>query len=168
MDRLRPLLCSGESKAEEFFGSNHQTQCENRNRDFADSTNGEGAKALFAHVTEVRAEANAGERQKKRPARQIGERAYLILVEKRVGGKDGNEQESQDELGEFLPEERSLVAYSFGLALTGPVNRIGEHDEANHRVARGLHEHGQFAGGVGVERASGGGFGSVIDREAGP
>ena len=35
-------------------------------------------------------------------------------------------------------------------------------------LRRGLGQHGDLAGGVGVERAGGGGFGGVVDGEAGP
>ena len=161
-------MCSGRSKAEEFFGSDHQTQCKYGNHDFADGSHGERAKALFAHVAEIRTQADAGERKQKCPTRKIGERAYLILAEELIGGQHGDEQKTQDELREFLPEECGFVADRFGLPLAGPVDRVSEHDEADHGVACGFHEDGQFASGVRVQGAGGGCFGRVINRKAGP
>ena len=55
-----------------------------------------------------------------------------------------------------------------GLAFAGPVDGVGEDDEADEGVARGLGEDGEFGGGVGIESAGGGGFGGVVDGEAGP
>src|ERR1700722_14346285 len=85
-----------------------------------------------------------------------------------IGGQDGDQQESQDEFGEFLPEEGGFVFYGFGLALTGPVDGVGQNDEDDQGVACGLGEEGKFAGGGGVEGSCGGSFGSVVYRETSP
>src|SRR5271154_32794 len=162
------VLCAGWSKAEKLLGSYHQTQREYGDHDFADSAYRERAEALLAHVSEVCAQADACERQKKCPARKIGERADLVLAEKLVGGQHRDEQEAEDELGKLLPEKGCLVADRFCLALAGPVDGVGEHDEADHGVSRGLYEDGEFPGGVGVESACSGGFGGVVHREACP
>ena len=67
-----------------------------------------------------------------------------------------------------MPEEGGFVADCLGLAFAGPVDRVGEDDEADEGVASGLGEDGEFGGGVGIESAGGGGFGGVVDGEAGP
>src|SRR5713226_3170203 len=90
------------------------------------------------------------------------------LVKKWYSRENRNQQEAENELRKFLPEECGLVPDHLGLPAAGPVNRIGEHDEADHRVARGLRENGQFAGRVGVKRTGGSGFGGVVDREPRP
>src|SRR5580692_8230216 len=162
------VFCSGRSKAEEFFGSNHQTKRKYRNHDFADRAYREGPQALFAHITKICSQTNSCESQKKGPTRKIRERSDLLFVEELVRGKHGDEQETQDELGELLPEERGLVAHHLGLALAGPVDRVGQHDEANHGVARGLNQDCQFASGVGVKRTGSSRFGGVIHGKSSP
>src|SRR5580704_13717585 len=85
-----------------------------------------------------------------------------------IRSQDGDQQEAQDEFGEFLPEEGGFVLYGFGLSLAGPVDGVGQDYEANHGVAGGLGQDGEFACGVGVEGTSGGGFGGVVYGQAGP
>src|ERR1700722_17642535 len=85
-----------------------------------------------------------------------------------IGGQDGDQQEAQDEFGEFLPQEGGFVLYGFGLALAGPVDGVGQDYETDHGVAGGLGEDGEFACGVRVEGARGGGFGGVVYGQAGP
>src|SRR6476646_2402636 len=156
------------SEPEELFDSHHQTQCKCGDHDFADGSHGERAQTLFAHVAEVRAKADACEGKKESPTRKIGERTDLVFVEELEGGEHRDEKETQDELGKLLPEERGLVANCFSLALTGPVDRVCQHNETDHSVARGFHENGQFARGVRVESAGGGCFGGVIDGKSRP
>ena len=55
-----------------------------------------------------------------------------------------------------------------GFFFAGPVDRVTENDEADHGVAGGFCEDGDFARGVGVEISGGGDFGGVVDAEAGP
>ena len=123
---------------------------------------------MFAHFAKVGAEPYTGEGEEESPAGEVGEGEVLVLGEKVVGGKNGDEKEAEDELGEFLPEESGFVADGFGLALAGPIDGVGENDETDHGVARGFGEDGEFAGGVGIESAGGGGFGGVVHGEAGP
>ena len=95
---------------------------------------------MFAHVAEIRPQPDAGECKQKGPARKVGERAHLILAKELIRGEYGNEQETQDELGEFLPQERGFVARRFGLALAGPIDCVSQDNESDHGVARGFHE----------------------------
>ncbi len=67
-----------------------------------------------------------------------------------------------------MPQEGGFVADGFGLAAAGPIDGVGEDDEADEGVASGLGEDSELGGRVGVESAGGGGFGSVIDGETGP
>ena len=55
-----------------------------------------------------------------------------------------------------------------GLAFAGPVDGVGENDETDQGVARGLGEDGEFGGGVGIKRTGGGGFGGIVYRKTGP
>ena len=76
-------------------------------------------------------------------------------------------------LGNFFQRKAALLSSCAGGGAAGeafacPVDRVGEDDEADEGVAAGLGEDGVLAGGVGVERAGGGGFGGVVDGEAGP
>src|SRR5208283_3731614 len=155
-------------EVEEAVCGDDEEEGEGGDGDFADGAYGEGAEALFAHFAEVGAQADTGEGEKESPAGEIGESEVLVLGEEVVGGENGNENKAEDELGEFLPEEGGFVADSFGLALAGPVDGVGQNDEADHGVARGFDEDGKFGGGVGIESASGGGFGGVVYGEAGP
>ena len=61
-----------------------------------------------------------------------------------------------------------LCGGAAGEALSHPLDGVGEDDEADEGVAAGLGEYGVLSGGVGVESAGGGGFGGVVDGEAGP
>ncbi len=158
----------GELEVEEVVGGDYQEEREGGDGDFADGAHGEGAEALFAHFAEIGAEADAGEGEEEGPAGKIREGEILVLGEEVVGGKNGDEEKAQDEFGEFLPEEGGFVADSFGLALAGPIDGVGKNDEADHGVAGGLGEDGEFAGSVGIESAGGGGFGGVVHGEAGP
>ncbi len=139
-----------------------------RNRDFADGADRKRFKPLLAHLTEIRAEANSGERQQERPAGKIGNRADLFFVEEAVGGQNRNQQKSQHKLREFLPEEGRFVRNVLGLPLARPVNRIAEHHETDHGVTRGLHQHCQLSGSVRVERPGCGGFCGIVDRQTRP
>ncbi len=89
------------------------------------------------------------------------------------GGEERDDQEAEDELGEFLPEEGGFVVELFGGGAAGetfadPEDRVAEDNEADEGVAAGLGEDGELAGGVGVEGPGGGGFGGVVDGETGP
>ena len=89
------------------------------------------------------------------------------------GGEQRDDEEAEDELGEFLPEEGGFVVELLGGGAAGeavahPLDGVGEDDEADEGVAAGLGEDGVLAGGVGVEGSGGGGFGGVVDGEAGP
>ena len=53
-------------------------------------------------------------------------------------------------------------------AAAGEINARAEHDEADHGVASRLREHGDFFRRFTAQRTGGRGFGSVIDRQAGP
>ena len=61
-----------------------------------------------------------------------------------------------------------LSPIACGAAAAHPVERVAEHHEPDRRVARRLGEHREFAGGVRVQRAGGGGFGRVVDRQTDP
>ena len=123
---------------------------------------------MFTHLAEIGAQADASESEQERPAGKIGERSNLFLVEELIGSQNGDQQEPEHELWKFLPQESGSVGDGFRLTLTGPVDGIGEHHETNHRVARGLGEHGKFSGSVGVKCPRGRGFGSVVYGKAGP
>ena len=55
-----------------------------------------------------------------------------------------------------------------GETFARPLDGVGEDDEADQGVAAGLGEDGVLACGVGEECSGGGGFGGVVDGEAGP
>ncbi len=116
---------------EEFVGADYQEQGEGGYGDFTDEADGEGAEALLAHFAEVGAEAYAGEGQEEGPAGKIGEVGVLIFGEEANRGEDGDEQKAEDEFGEFLPEEGGFVGYGLGSAAAGPVDGVGEDDEAD-------------------------------------
>jgi len=125
-----------------FAGGHHQCQGECGDYDFADGPYGEGAESLFAHFAEVGAQAHSGKRKKESPSGEIGQRGDLIFVKDAVGGDYGDEQKTQDKLGEFLPEEGGFVPYCLGLALAGPVDGVGEDDETDCGVAGGFYQDG--------------------------
>ena len=52
--------------------------------------------------------------------------------------------------------------------MIGPVDGVGEHNEADHGIASGLGENGELACRVGIEGTGGSGFGSVVDGQASP
>jgi hypothetical protein len=155
-------------EAEEFACGDYQEQGEGGDRDFADEADCEWAEALFAHFAKIRAETYTGEGKKKRPARKIGEGEVVVLGEEACGGERGDQQESQNKFREFLPEEGGFVSDGLGLATTGPIDGVGEDDETDESVASGLGEDGELCGGVGIESASGGGFGGIVDGETRP
>jgi len=64
----------------------------------------------------------------------------LIFGEEADGSQDGDQQKAEDELGEFLPEEGGFVGYGLGLAAAGPIDGVGEDDEADEGVAGGFDE----------------------------
>src|SRR6266567_3217481 len=76
-----------------------------------------------------------------------------------VGRQNRDQQEAEDELGEFLPEERGLIPYRLSLAPAGPIDGISEHHKSDHGVACGFDEDRELACGIGIERASGGAYG---------
>ena len=69
--------------------------------------------------------------------------------------------------GNFL-QGSGLVADCMRFAARRPVKSIAEHDEANQRVARCFGQDGYLAGGVGIERAGGGGLCGVVDGQTRP
>jgi len=56
---------------DDFVSPVDETKRENRDDDFSDGSNKEWTKALLAQVAEVRAQANAGKGEQKRPAGKI-------------------------------------------------------------------------------------------------
>ena len=70
--------------------------------------------------------------------------------------QQGNQKETQHELGELLPDEGCLVPHAWSLRFLGPIPRIAQDHETDGSVARGLCEYGEFSGGIGIERAGGG------------
>src|SRR5207302_3112945 len=169
-DALRmTAACKSHSlPAEDVARAVDQTQRKAGDDDFPDCANREGTKTLFAHFLKIRAKTNAREGQQKSPTRQIGQRADLIFREEFVRREHGDQQEAQNELRKFLPEKRGLVPYRLRFSFARPINGVGENHETDHGIARGLNQHGELAGGVGVKRAGGGGFGSVVHPESGP
>lgn len=155
-------------KAKQPPCSGNQSKRNNRNHHFADRAHRERAQALLAHLLEIGAQPHASKGQKKRPARKVRDSCDLLLIEKRIRGKDGDQQETEHELRKLLPEKRGLVRYSPGLASAGPVDRVGKYNEADHGVASCLGQHRKLPRSVRVQRASGGSFGGVVHREAGP
>ena len=145
-----------------------QAQGHQRNEHLTDRADCKWPPALLAELAETGAQAYSCKGQQKRPAREVREAGQLWFGEVAERGEQRDEQESQHELREFFPEKSSFVADDLSLSARCPVDRIGEHDEADEGVAGGLGEDGDFAGGVGVERAGGGCFGGVVDGEAGP
>src|SRR6202021_2971859 len=79
-----------------------------------------------------------------------------------------DQKESEHELWKLVPQKRSFIGDGAGLSTLRPVDRVGENDEADHGIARGLGKHGDFSGSIRVERAGGSSFGGIIDPKAGP
>ena len=149
-------------------GPDDQSQGEGGYDNFADKAHDEGTQALLAHFTEVGAQANSGKGEKERPAREIGESRVLILGKEADRGENRDKKKAEDELREFLPKERGFVGNGLGLSARGPIDGIGEDNEANQSVTRGLDEDRELRGRVGKKRSGGGGFGGVVDSKAGP
>src|SRR5204862_5002274 len=84
----------------------------------------EGPDALPLELAEFRLQTHAGEREQERPARQVRERGDLYLVEDLERRQQRDEEESQDELGKLLPEERSLALHRLRLTAGGPVDCV--------------------------------------------
>jgi hypothetical protein len=155
-------------EAEEFACRHYQKQGEGGDGDFTYEAYRERAKALLAHLAEIGAEADAGERKKKRPAGKIGQGEVVILGEEASGGKRRDQQESQNKFRKFLPEKGGFVADGFGLAAARPIDGIGEDDETDEGIASGLGEDSEFGGSVGIQSAGSSGFGGIVDGESGP
>ncbi len=66
----------------------------------------------------------------------------MVFGEEADGGQDGDEQKAEDEFGKFLPEEGGFVSDGLGLAAAGPIDGVGENDEADEGVAAGFDEDG--------------------------
>ena len=146
----------------------HHAEGEEGDEDFAENSNEDGAPALVHEVAELGAEAYSGEGGEEGPLAEVTERVELTGCEEADAGEDGERHEAEDELGELLPEEEGFALDAGGLTLRCPVDRVAENDEADERGARGLGEDGNAAGKVAVEGAGDGGFGGVVDGEAGP
>ena len=167
-----------------MFRAQHQYKRDGGDRDLPNRSDKEWLDALFQEVLEAGAQTDPGKRKQKCPAAQVAERRNLRAseavrdkasemwegfgIKRAQRGDHGNKQEAEHELRELVPEKGTLVGDPFGLTLPGPVERIAEDDEADAGVAAGLGEDGEFAGGVGIERAGGGGLGGVVDGESGP
>jgi hypothetical protein len=145
-----------------------EAEGEESDDDLPDGSDEERAKALFAEVSEAGAEADAREGEQEGPAGEVADGQQLRLGEESDRCEQRDQQEAEDELGEFRPEEGGFVLDLRGLALGGPVDGVAKDDEADQGVAAGLGEDGDLAGGVGVERAGRGGLGGVVYGEAGP
>src|SRR5260370_42417259 len=87
-----------------------------------------------------------------------GKRGGLVVAEEVIRREEGDKQEAENELWDLLREKLCLVSYLLCLSFAGPINGVGEDNEPDHRVARGLDEDGELAGRVGVERSCGGGL----------
>src|SRR5206468_9613181 len=94
---------------------------------------------------------DTSEGEQERPSRKIGERGDLFFIEELIGSKNRDQQKAEHKLWKFLPKKRGTVGDGFGFALAGPIDGVGEHYEADHGVASGLGEHGEFACGVGIK-----------------
>ena len=151
-----------------FIRAENQAESEDGDDDFSDGADHERAETLFAEFADVGAQADSSEGEQERPARKIGEAAELVFAEdlRRGDGRDG--QKAQDEFREFVPEECGLVADLLVAFFTRPVDGVAENDKADHGVAGGLGQHGDFSGGVRIQISRGGDFGGVVDSEAGP
>ncbi len=123
---------------------------------------------MFAHVADIRAQADSCEREEEGPARKIREARELLLVKDVGGGDGGDEQEAEDELRELVPEECGFIPDAGGFFFARPVDCVTENYEADHGVAGCFCEDGYFAGGIGINISGGGDFGGVVDAEAGP
>ena len=92
----------------------------------------------------------------------------LFLGEHAERRRQRDDDEAEHEFWKLVPQERGLVLDGLRFALGRPVDRVGEHDEADGGVARGLGEHGDLAGLLGPKIAGGGCLGGVVDRKARP
>src|SRR5271167_621780 len=152
---LLALDCSLPSQSPDSIGPQDQTKGESCDEHLAKSADHERAQPLLGHFAEVRAQADSGKGEQERPSRQVGERQHLVLGESVEADQQREHEESEHELRELVPQERSFVADVSGLSALCPVDGVGENHEADHGIAGGLGQHSDFARRIGVEGASG-------------
>lgn len=148
-------------------GEDH-AEGEEGDEDFAEDAYEDGAPALVNEVGEFGAKANSSEGWEEGPLAEVAERGELRSGEESDAREDREGYEAEDELGEFLPEEEGFAFDAGGLALRCPVDGVAEDDEADEGGACGLGEDSDAAGEVAVEGSGDGGFGGIVDGEAGP
>src|SRR5690242_5239625 len=149
-------------------GAEHQAESKYCNYDFAQSPHNEGTYALLHHRSNVRAQANSGKRQQKRPSRKIPKSSGLRFVEDMKAGKSRDDEKSEYKFRKLIPEELRLVLFELGGFAGSPAQRECEHYESDHSVARGLGQHGEFLCSIGIDCARRNRFCGVVNRESGP
>ncbi len=164
----RPARARRGLEMEKAIGAVDEAEGDEGDKDFADGANREGPPALLAQLAKTGAQTDTCKREQEGPAREIGDGSELRFGEEAKRGQQRDQQKSQHKLREFAPQELRLVADGLGLAARRPVDGVSEDDEADECVAGGLGQHGDLAGGVGVERSGSSGFRGVVDGEARP
>src|SRR3954467_12392559 len=148
--------------------SEDEAQGDDGDRQLREGADHEGTQSLLLQLAEVGLESDAGEGEEKRPAREVREIRNLWSGKGAERREQRDEEEPEYEFGELLPDEQRLVRHFLRLAFRRPVDGVGEDDEADHRVARGLGEDGDLAGHVRVHGTGGGGLRGVVHREPRP
>src|SRR5712672_1835876 len=87
----------------------HQSQRDSSDHNLAERSHDEWPDSLFLHLLKIDAKTHARERKQKRPAGQIRQAVYLVLIKDAQAGQQRDQQKSQDKLGKLLPQKRRLV-----------------------------------------------------------
>jgi len=96
----------------------------------------------LAHLAEVGAKADSGEGQEEGPAGEVGQVGVLVFGEKPTVARTETKRKPSTNFGNFCQRKAALLVTAWGLAAAGPVDGVGEDDEADEGVAGGFDEDG--------------------------